>query len=73
MQKVKEIETYFLPALADALDQLAGYLMEKGDIAGASAPDFLFEKIELEGDDKDDTDMKEEWETASEADASIKG
>jgi tetratricopeptide (TPR) repeat protein len=31
-------------------------------------PDFLFEKIELEGDDEDDTDVKEEWETASEAD-----
>jgi tetratricopeptide (TPR) repeat protein len=33
--------------------------------------DFLFEKIELEGDDEDDTDGKEEWETASEADASM--
>jgi tetratricopeptide (TPR) repeat protein len=31
-------------------------------------PDFLFEKIELEGDNEDDTDVKEEWETASEAD-----
>jgi tetratricopeptide (TPR) repeat protein len=30
--------------------------------------DFLFEKIELEGDNEDDTDVKEEWETASEAD-----
>jgi hypothetical protein len=89
MRKVVEIETYFLPALADALDQLAGYLTEKGDIVGASAmtiestavrrrftslppqPDFLFEKIELEGDDKDGTDMKEEWETALEADISV--
>jgi hypothetical protein len=85
---VVDRETYFLPALADALDQLAGYLMEKGDTTGTSAvttestvvrrrftslplePDFLFEKIELEGDDKDDMDMKEEWETASEADTS---
>jgi tetratricopeptide (TPR) repeat protein len=31
-------------------------------------PDFLFDKIELEGDDEDDTDVKEEWETASKAD-----
>jgi hypothetical protein len=83
---VAEIEKYFLPALADASDQLAGYLTEKGDIVGASAmtiestavrrrfaslplqPDFLFEKIELEGDDEDNTDVKEKWETASEAD-----
>ncbi|KAJ7855384.1 hypothetical protein B0H13DRAFT_2577860 [Mycena leptocephala] len=60
MRKVVEIEMYFLPALTDALDQLAGYLTEK---AG-----FPLEKIELEGDDKDDIDVKEEWETASEAD-----
>jgi tetratricopeptide (TPR) repeat protein len=31
-------------------------------------PDFLFEKIELEENDEDDTDVKEEWETVSEAD-----
>jgi tetratricopeptide (TPR) repeat protein len=36
-------------------------------------PDFLFEKIELDGDDEDGTDVKEEWETASEADVSIDG
>jgi tetratricopeptide (TPR) repeat protein len=34
-------------------------------------PDFLFEKIELEGDDEDNTDVKEECETASEADISM--
>jgi hypothetical protein len=37
MQKVVYPETYFLPALANALDQLAGYLAEKGGINSASA------------------------------------
>ncbi|KAJ7815475.1 hypothetical protein B0H14DRAFT_2159645, partial [Mycena olivaceomarginata] len=30
-------EMYFLPALAEALDQLVAYLMENGDVGGASA------------------------------------
>jgi tetratricopeptide (TPR) repeat protein len=84
MQKVVEIEVYFLPALANALDQLAGYLTGDTEGASAVTtestvvrkrftslppqPDFLFEKIELEGDDEDVTDVKEEWETASEVD-----
>ncbi|KAJ6594597.1 hypothetical protein B0H19DRAFT_1056859 [Mycena capillaripes] len=36
MRKVVDPETYFLPALAKALDQLAGYFTEKGDGQGAS-------------------------------------
>jgi hypothetical protein len=37
MQRVSSPETYFLPGLAEALDQLAAYLTENGDIIGASA------------------------------------
>ncbi|KAJ7891210.1 hypothetical protein B0H14DRAFT_2158512, partial [Mycena olivaceomarginata] len=37
MRKVSSPETYFLPALAEALDQLAGYLAGKGDVRGAAA------------------------------------
>ncbi|KAJ7349059.1 hypothetical protein DFH08DRAFT_134664 [Mycena albidolilacea] len=37
MRKVSSPETYFLPALAEALEQLAVYLAEKGDVVGASA------------------------------------
>ncbi|KAJ7791863.1 hypothetical protein B0H13DRAFT_2517751 [Mycena leptocephala] len=36
MRKVVHPETYLLPALADALDQLVGYLTEKGDIISTS-------------------------------------
>ncbi|KAJ7815487.1 hypothetical protein B0H14DRAFT_2847233 [Mycena olivaceomarginata] len=37
MRRVSSLETYFLPALAEALEQLVDYLTEKGDIGGASA------------------------------------
>jgi hypothetical protein len=37
MRKLVNPETYFLPALAEALDQLADYLAEKRDVGGASA------------------------------------
>ncbi|KAJ7802893.1 hypothetical protein B0H14DRAFT_3779118 [Mycena olivaceomarginata] len=37
MRRVSSPETYFLPALAEALDQLEGYLAEKGDFGGAAA------------------------------------
>ncbi|KAJ6594559.1 hypothetical protein B0H19DRAFT_1366402 [Mycena capillaripes] len=37
MRKVVRSETYFLPALAEALDQMTDYLAERGDITGASA------------------------------------
>ncbi|KAJ7837066.1 hypothetical protein B0H14DRAFT_3704353 [Mycena olivaceomarginata] len=37
MQRVSSPETYFLPGLAEALDQLAAYLTENGDAIGASA------------------------------------
>ncbi|KAJ6594598.1 hypothetical protein B0H19DRAFT_1247259 [Mycena capillaripes] len=36
MWNVAEPETCFLPALAKALDQLAGYFTEKGDVEGVS-------------------------------------
>ncbi|KAJ7853629.1 hypothetical protein B0H14DRAFT_2299040, partial [Mycena olivaceomarginata] len=37
MWTVVKPETYFLPALAEALDRLEGYLAEKGDARGAAA------------------------------------
>ncbi|KAJ7349065.1 hypothetical protein DFH08DRAFT_864287, partial [Mycena albidolilacea] len=37
MRTVVKTETYFLPTLAEALEQLCGYLAEKGDVGGASA------------------------------------
>ncbi|KAJ7815483.1 hypothetical protein B0H14DRAFT_1407366 [Mycena olivaceomarginata] len=37
MRQVASSETYFLPALAGALEQLAAYLTENGDVVGASA------------------------------------
>ncbi|KAJ7815478.1 hypothetical protein B0H14DRAFT_3476107 [Mycena olivaceomarginata] len=37
MWQVASSETYLLPALAEALEQLAGYLREKGDVGGVSA------------------------------------
>jgi hypothetical protein len=37
MRKVASSETYLLPALAEALDQLADCLAENGDVVGASA------------------------------------
>ncbi|KAJ7840434.1 hypothetical protein B0H13DRAFT_2416212 [Mycena leptocephala] len=71
MRKVVEMETYFLPALADALDQLAGYLTEKksgGHTILTSRPDFLFEKIGMESDNEDNEEEEGAWETASEGD-----
>ncbi|KAJ6594596.1 hypothetical protein B0H19DRAFT_1247257 [Mycena capillaripes] len=38
LRKVVDPETYFLPALAEALDQVARYFTETGDNEGASAP-----------------------------------
>ncbi|KAJ7367682.1 hypothetical protein DFH08DRAFT_980308 [Mycena albidolilacea] len=37
IQEVGGLETYFLPALAKALDQLVNYFREEGDVGGASA------------------------------------
>ncbi|KAJ7782549.1 hypothetical protein DFH07DRAFT_721815, partial [Mycena maculata] len=37
MRRVAEKETYFLAALVEALEQLAGYLVENGDTEHASA------------------------------------
>ncbi|KAK6996991.1 Tetratricopeptide repeat family, partial [Favolaschia claudopus] len=37
LRKVVEPEAYFLPALADALDELGGYLIKMQDVSGASA------------------------------------
>ncbi|KAK7018855.1 Tetratricopeptide repeat family [Favolaschia claudopus] len=36
LRKVVDPETYFLPILADALDELAGYFTKRGDNSGAS-------------------------------------
>ncbi|KAJ6493835.1 hypothetical protein DFH09DRAFT_1290728 [Mycena vulgaris] len=45
MRKVADSETYFLGVLGEALDQLAGYLAEKGDSEGAS--DAMDESAEV--------------------------
>ncbi|KAK6972131.1 Tetratricopeptide repeat family [Favolaschia claudopus] len=37
LRKVVDPETYFLPLFADALDELAGYLTQRGDSSSASA------------------------------------
>ncbi|KAK7001304.1 Tetratricopeptide repeat family [Favolaschia claudopus] len=37
LRKVVDTEAYFLPALADTLDDLGGYLIQMHDVSGASA------------------------------------
>ncbi|KAJ6584579.1 hypothetical protein B0H19DRAFT_1249542 [Mycena capillaripes] len=61
MRKVIKPEMYFLPALAAALDQLAGYFAERGDADSAS--DVATESAEVQRLFAAD----ENWETASEA------
>ncbi|KAJ6594569.1 hypothetical protein B0H19DRAFT_1247232 [Mycena capillaripes] len=61
----EEPETYFLPALAEALDQLAGYFTEKGDDNNTSALTAeSTEKVELIAESDDEEDVEEHWETA---------
>ncbi|KAJ6499877.1 hypothetical protein DFH09DRAFT_844817, partial [Mycena vulgaris] len=45
VRKVADNETYFLGTLGEALDQLAGYLAEKGDNEGAAAA--MYESAEV--------------------------
>ncbi|KAJ6488381.1 hypothetical protein DFH09DRAFT_1209622, partial [Mycena vulgaris] len=82
MRKVANSETYFLGAFGEALDQLAGYLAEKGDSDGASAatdesaevrcriellpPEPEFLFSAIETDSEDEDD-DQEWETATES------
>ncbi|KAJ7762538.1 hypothetical protein B0H16DRAFT_1455583 [Mycena metata] len=81
LRKVVDPETYFLPALAEALDQLVTYCKVTGDVNGASAA--AIERAEVEKKsaslpcqpeflldetevDSDDEDDEFGWETASE-------
>ncbi|KAJ7502535.1 hypothetical protein B0H11DRAFT_1988981 [Mycena galericulata] len=45
IRKLADTETYFLPVLVEGLDQLAGYLSEKGDTERASAEISEIDKI----------------------------
>ncbi|KAJ6499861.1 hypothetical protein DFH09DRAFT_1375914 [Mycena vulgaris] len=82
MRKVADSETYFLGALGEALDQLTGYLAEKGDTEGAAAatsesaevqrrmellpPESEFLFSPIETE-SDSEDDDQEWETATES------
>ncbi|KAJ6531560.1 hypothetical protein DFH09DRAFT_136674 [Mycena vulgaris] len=82
MRKVADSETYFLRALGDALDQLARYVDEKGDIERAAAarsessevrrriellpPEPQFLFSDIETESDDDDD-DQDWETATES------
>ncbi|KAJ6488375.1 hypothetical protein DFH09DRAFT_1377621 [Mycena vulgaris] len=82
MRKVADSETYLLGAFGEALDQLAGYLTEKGDSEGAAAatdesvevrrrvellpPEPEFLFLHIEAESDDESD-DQEWETATES------
>ncbi|KAJ7696146.1 hypothetical protein B0H16DRAFT_843532 [Mycena metata] len=81
LRKVVDPETYFLPALAEALDQLVTYRKVTGDVNGASAAAIEWAEVVKKSAslpcqpeflldetevDSDDEDDEVGWETASE-------